>query len=191
MKKESVPERAATEIEHRIIKGELTGKLPSMTELARTLNISPVSARAALHLLEEKGLVEIRHGRGTRVSYPKVDEGLLQNPFDSKTLASLTVEAEALSKHQLFAIGLHLFTQRRVAEVAFEEHPNNTTLQRFLTTAGREAILASLLENPEKAGEGATAAGIRRMFSGEIRDFEEAPTIGDALASIGSEPRRF
>lgn len=187
----SLPQQTAQDLENKITTGLLSGDLPSISKLAESLGISPVSTRLALHILEDKGLIEIKQGKGTKVvGTTPTDPISIESPFSSQDIAAMSFRAESLKKDQLYAIGLHLFTQRRIAEVAYEENPDQNTLQRFMATAGRETVFAQLLMEP-KVGEGLSGAGIRRMFASEIRDLENAPTIGDALVAIGSESKKF
>ncbi|MCK0115962.1 GntR family transcriptional regulator [Isoptericola sp. S6320L] len=59
----------AARLERMIATGELGpgARLPAERELARQLDVSRTTLREAMNKLEEKGLVERRQGRGTRV----------------------------------------------------------------------------------------------------------------------------
>lgn len=190
VEREKISEKAAKALEEQITSGVLSGRLPSIVNIAKSFGISPVSASQAIHLLKEKGLVEIRQGLPTKVAGSSMEiTSFTELPFTPEDLAALTLKQEALSIEQLTAIGLHLFTQRRVAEVAYEDEPNPENLRTYLTTSGREMVFARLISQ-HGAGEGLSAAGIRRIFVPEIRAFEQAPTIGDALIAAG-EPKKF
>lgn len=67
---ESLAEAVIAQIESLIAAGILKQgrKLPSERELAESLSVSRPKLREALHLLEERGLVQIRHGEGTFVA---------------------------------------------------------------------------------------------------------------------------
>ncbi|MEW4412827.1 GntR family transcriptional regulator [Clostridium sp. AN503] len=67
--KQSVPEQIFEMLKNEIIVGEYTvgDKLPSETELCRTLNASRVSVRTALHKLSVLGVIETRLGDGNYV----------------------------------------------------------------------------------------------------------------------------
>ncbi|MEM8729817.1 MAG: FadR/GntR family transcriptional regulator [Pseudomonadota bacterium] len=67
---ESVAEAAVSQIEDLIASGILKqgSRLPSERELAEMLGISRPKLREALHVLEERGLINTKHGEGTFVS---------------------------------------------------------------------------------------------------------------------------
>jgi GntR family transcriptional repressor for pyruvate dehydrogenase complex len=66
---ERLYERIVTQIEARILNGVLKvgDKLPSERELAEQFEVSRTAVREAVKILHEKGLIEIRPGRGTFV----------------------------------------------------------------------------------------------------------------------------
>src|SRR5579875_2553509 len=57
----------------RIVAGEFApgAALPSEAEMCATYGVSRSSVREALRVLAEKGLIEVRHGLGTRVNPPE------------------------------------------------------------------------------------------------------------------------
>lgn len=67
---ESLADAVVAQIEELIAAGILKQgrKLPSERDLAESLNVSRPKLREALHALEERGLVQIRHGEGTFVA---------------------------------------------------------------------------------------------------------------------------
>ncbi|HLI70396.1 MAG TPA: FadR/GntR family transcriptional regulator [Ktedonobacteraceae bacterium] len=62
-------ERVAAQIEERILNGELHSgdRLPTERELAEQFRVSRTAVREALKILAQKGLVDMRPGRGTIV----------------------------------------------------------------------------------------------------------------------------
>lgn len=62
-------ERVAVQIEQRILDGELHSgdRLPTERELAEQFQVSRTAVREALKILAQKGLVDMRPGRGTIV----------------------------------------------------------------------------------------------------------------------------
>jgi len=56
--------------QHRLQPGD---KLPSEHELARQFDVSRTVVREAVRALEEKGLVEVKHGSGVYVTEPSID----------------------------------------------------------------------------------------------------------------------
>lgn len=67
---ESVAEAVATQIETLILSGVLKSgqKLPSEQRLADSMKVSRPSVRDAAKILEERGLLEIKHGGGTFIA---------------------------------------------------------------------------------------------------------------------------
>ena len=67
---ERLYERIVDQIERRIVAGELEvgDQLPAERELAEQFGVSRTAVREAIKALREKGLVEIRLGRGTFVT---------------------------------------------------------------------------------------------------------------------------
>ena len=84
------------DLKQRIRKGEwLPGKrLPSITRLAKDMEVSTGSVREALRSLQSLGLVEIEHGRGVFVadSHRPVD---LAHHFQDMTIGLIVALAEA------------------------------------------------------------------------------------------------
>ena len=66
---QKVFERVAVQIEQRILAGELRNgdRLPTERELAEQFQVSRTAVREALKILAQKGLVDMRPGRGTLV----------------------------------------------------------------------------------------------------------------------------
>ena len=61
---------------------DFTGaRLPGERELSIALNVSRPVLRAALARLESEGVIERRHGHGTRVSSPRSNVGALAAIF--------------------------------------------------------------------------------------------------------------
>lgn len=75
----------ADEIAGRIASGELKPgeRVAAENELARTFKVSRVTVRAALDIVEEKGLIVRRRGAGTFVALPRLhhDLAVLENLF--------------------------------------------------------------------------------------------------------------
>ncbi len=77
---DSLPEVAANRIRTMISEGKLApgSRLPNELELAERMGVSRGTIRAALHLLQQQGLVWRRQGVGTFVS----DKPILENRLD-------------------------------------------------------------------------------------------------------------
>ena len=68
LERASLAERAAAVITQRIVAGDYAGgRLPSEKVLAAELGVTRLTLREALSRLAAKGLIETRHGSGTRV----------------------------------------------------------------------------------------------------------------------------
>ena len=69
-----------------IVRGELASGslLPAEPEMSARFGVSRSVVREALRVLGEKGLVEVRHGSGTRVTTPD-----RWDPLDPAVLAAL------------------------------------------------------------------------------------------------------
>ena len=68
----------ANYLREKIVEGEyaLGAQLPSERDLMQQFNISRNTVREAIDLLEQEGLVQRNHGRGTFVSQPRLKLGL-------------------------------------------------------------------------------------------------------------------
>jgi GntR family transcriptional regulator len=60
-------EQLAAILRGRIEAGSITSRLPSETTLCQEFGISRITARKAIEVLVNKGLVQVSHGRGTFV----------------------------------------------------------------------------------------------------------------------------
>lgn len=83
------------ELQHRIRGGEwLVGeRLPSITQLAKDLQVSTASVREALRSLQSIGLVKIQHGRGVFVTSTfKLND--LPNHFQDRSIGLIIALAE-------------------------------------------------------------------------------------------------
>ena len=66
-------------LEKQIAPGE---KLPNELELAQALGVSRATLREAVRTLTAQGVLEVRRGKGTFVSAPKVDEGFFSREVE-------------------------------------------------------------------------------------------------------------
>ena len=107
-KRELLHQRIVTELIQRVLKGQYaTGELlPPEQPLAEEFGVSRIVIREAIKILVEKGLVEVRQGRGTR-ALPETQ----WNPLDPQVLA---LRGEGEGTHQLW---MELLEARGVFEV--------------------------------------------------------------------------
>jgi GntR family transcriptional regulator len=61
----------ARRLRQQIISGQLRGRLPSEVDLAAQYRVGKGTARKALAILREEGLIETFHGYGSRVLEPE------------------------------------------------------------------------------------------------------------------------
>jgi GntR family transcriptional repressor for pyruvate dehydrogenase complex len=100
---ERLYEQIVTQIERRILAGELKigDQLPAERELAEQFAVSRTAVREAVKALHQKGLIEIRPGRGTFVTNAtqgavRLSLGLLMQLGEGDRLADLTEVREIL-----------------------------------------------------------------------------------------------
>ncbi len=107
-KRDLLHQRVVSELMERVLKGHYApGELlPPEQPLADEFGVSRIVVREAVKVLVEKGLVEVRQGRGTR-ALPESQ----WNPLDPQVLA---LRGEGEGTHQLW---VELLEARRVFEV--------------------------------------------------------------------------
>lgn len=108
------------EMKQRIRRGEwLPGdRLPSITQLAKTMEVGTGSVREALRSLQSMGLVKIEHGRGVFVtgSRPTVDlVGHLQHVGTGEIIA--LAETRRILEPELAAFAAERGTDEQLAEI--------------------------------------------------------------------------
>jgi len=91
----------------RIVSGELApeSRLPSERELSKTLNVSRMTLRAALRVLDNKGLLVRRPGDGTYIAQPKIERqaGKLVPFTESMRLRGYQTGAKIITLEQRLA----------------------------------------------------------------------------------------
>lgn len=94
----------------RITTGELAPdeRLPSERELSKTLNVSRMTLRAALRVLDNKGLLVRRPGDGTYIAQPKIE----------RQAAKLVPFTKNMHRHGYQASARLVIFERRLAEVS-------------------------------------------------------------------------
>lgn len=93
----------------RIASGELTPeeRLPSERELSQALNVSRMTLRAALRVLDNKGLLNRRPGDGTYIAKPKIE----------RQAAKLVPFTESMRSRGYQASARLIVFERRLAEI--------------------------------------------------------------------------
>jgi GntR family transcriptional regulator len=149
-------------------------KLPSETDIARRYEVGRSTAREALKLLEQEGLITAEHGRGRFLSsltalhverpitrYESMTTMLAALGYDHRTTVLSAVEDEANED------------ERR--ELGLDEHAAVIRLER-LRSAGDEALVYSTNTIP------------RELIPGPIKHINWAASLNDLLAAQGHSP---
>jgi len=118
---ERLYERIVSQIEHRIESGELKvgDQLPSERELAEQFAVSRTAVREAIKALRQKGLVEIRPGRGTFITNGTSDTirnslGMLMKIGATKGSGNL-VEVREILEPEIAALAATRITEEFIA----------------------------------------------------------------------------
>lgn len=110
IKRPKLTEQVEKEIKALIFhdKLEVGEKLPSEQELAEQLQVGRRSVREALQSLERMGLIEIKHGKGTFVSQPKLDNylELLAESINFRLLGEKAALLQLLEVRKLLGAGI-------------------------------------------------------------------------------------
>ncbi|HTX92534.1 MAG TPA: FadR/GntR family transcriptional regulator [Anaerolineales bacterium] len=118
---ERLYEKIVTQIEARIVAGDLKvgDRLPSENELAEQFAVSRTAVREAVKTLREKGLIEIRPGRGTYVTSPTTG-GMRQSldllmKFGSTDGSSNLMEVREILECEIAALAATRMTEEYIA----------------------------------------------------------------------------
>jgi GntR family transcriptional repressor for pyruvate dehydrogenase complex len=117
---ERLYQQIVEQIERRFISGELKvgDQLPSERELAEQFAVSRIAVREAVKALREKGLVEIRPGRGTFIT--NGTEGVVRHSlsllmqFDAVGASPNLVEVREIMEPEIAALAATRITQDQV-----------------------------------------------------------------------------
>src|SRR5215475_10406524 len=134
---ERLYEKIVEQIEQRILAGELKDgdQLPSERELGDQLHVSRTAVREAVKALREKGLVEVRPGRGTFITNGTSQAvrdslGLMMKISQAEGLADL-VEVRELFEPEIAVLAATRITEQQIAELQTAV----TTMDAALTDA--------------------------------------------------------
>jgi GntR family transcriptional regulator, transcriptional repressor for pyruvate dehydrogenase complex len=116
-------ERVAVQIEKRILDGDLRigDRLPTERELAEQFQVSRTAVREAMKILAQKGLVDMRPGRGTIVvdgarAAMENSIGLLMKMMSSEVgSAENLVEVRAILETEIAALAAARATEKEIA----------------------------------------------------------------------------
>jgi len=128
----------ARELHGEIMSGELrTGdRVPSENELSERYGLSRMTARRAITLLTDEGLVRREKGRGTFVSSPKVDGGIFLIPdfHEEMRRQGLSAQARILSVKAVPA------RHRQADKLGIREGSKVIRLERLLEAEGEPLV---------------------------------------------------
>ena len=106
----------AANLEERIRSGELEGQLPGHYELGAEFGVTHITIKKALDQLVEKGVVEIRHGRGTFVRL---------NPDQLRTIGVLLHTTSGAPLHGKLIDGIQQTAQELGYRLQLDHHDGN------------------------------------------------------------------
>jgi DNA-binding transcriptional MocR family regulator len=122
-----VYQRLADAIGQRIASGELVNgdRLPPHREIARALGINVTTVTRAFSALQQRGLVEARPGRGTRIASRETEEGSFKSaPSDEAGLIDLSINRPPTSAYlEALATLLPRLSKDRRFAAARDYHP--------------------------------------------------------------------
>lgn len=121
---ERLYQQIVEQIERRIIAGDLKvgDQLPSERELAEQFAVSRIAVREAVKALREKGLVEIRPGKGTFIT--NGTSGVVRNSlgllikFGSTDGSSNLVEVREILEPEIAALAATRITDEQIAAMS-------------------------------------------------------------------------
>lgn len=159
----SVSDRLATEIEMRIGDGRLRpgDRIPPERTLAQDLSVSRASLRQALHVLEMRGLIDRRPGRGTIVleqpggdfrrtlagsASPQLRD--IDDVMDLRMVVEPPVAARAAQRHDVADLKrlTSIQTQMEQAKPLAAVVELDVAFHREIASATRNPLLLRLLE---------------------------------------------
>jgi len=161
-------QRVVLELTRRIVRGEIApgSLLPSEPKLADSLGVSRLVVREALRVLSEKGLIEVQHGRGSRITEPKKwdpldpliltlqagQDGfyLLQSELlEARRIFEVEIVGLAASRIEPDALGrlsAHLRRMDRLMGDPNRFYQTDVAFHYLLVQAAENRVLARLLE---------------------------------------------
>jgi GntR family transcriptional regulator, transcriptional repressor for pyruvate dehydrogenase complex len=155
---ERLYQQIVEQIERRFVSGELKvgDKLPSERELAEQFGVSRIAVREAVKALREKGLVEIRPGRGTFIT--NGTEGVIRHSlgllmqFEAVGASPNLVEVREIMEPEIAALAATRITPEQVVAMTQAVGTMNVALDNvdvFVEAdLGFHLVLAQATQNP-------------------------------------------
>ena len=176
-------QQIADALRDRIRRGDLTpgARLDTQRALARRFEVTLMTLRQALEVLEREQLIERRHGLGTFVATPSIDYDILQL---RRLAADLSAQGEDVATRVL---GARFVPAERTAATLLRLPPRARVLQleRLRLVGGRPMSLQrSLL--PARIGEEVAKADLGVTPLHEVLEFKLGITIERATESVSA-----
>lgn len=176
-------QQIADALRDRIRRGDLPpgARLDTQRTLARRFEVTLMTLRQALEVLEREQLIERRHGLGTFVAAPSIDYDILQL---RRFAGDLSAQGEHVTTRVL---GVRFVTADRAVASALHLVPRARILQleRLRLVGGRPMSLQrSLL--PPRIGEEVAKADLGVTPLQEILEFKLGITIERATESVSA-----
>ena len=176
-------QQIADALRDQIRRGDLTpgARLDTQRALARRFEVTLMTLRQALEVLEREQLIERRHGLGTFVATPSIDYDILQL---RRLAADLSAQGEDVTTRVL---GVRFVTPERTAATLLCLPPHSRVLQleRLRLVGGRPMSLQrSLL--PARIGEEVAKADLGVTPLHEVLEFKLGITIERATESVSA-----
>jgi GntR family transcriptional regulator len=176
-------QQIADTLRDRIRRGDLApgARLDTQRALARRFEVTLMTLRQALEVLEREQLIDRRHGLGTFVATPSIDYDILQL---RRLAADLSAQGEDVATRVL---GARFVPAERMAATLLRLPPRARLLQleRLRLVGGRPMSLQrSLL--PARIGEEVAKADLRVTPLHEVLEFKLGITIERATESVSA-----
>ena len=146
-------ERVAEQIERRILDGELRNgdRLPTERDLAEQFQVSRTAVREAMKILAQKGLVNMRPGRGTividgaRKAMQNSIDLLMKMKMDGMSGSSDLVEVRSILEVEIAALAAARATEKEIAAMreairTMDEHMDDANAFIAADNAFHEAL---------------------------------------------------
>ncbi len=175
--------RIAESLRARIRSGELApgARLDNQKKLARAFGVTLMTLRQALEVLERENLIARRHGLGTFVAAPSIDDDILQL---RRFAADLSAQGEHITTRLLGS--RFTVADRRVAEaLRLGRHARVAVLERLRLVDGHPMSLQrSFL--PARIGEEVMRADLALTPLSQVLEFKLGLVIERARETVSA-----
>jgi GntR family transcriptional regulator len=176
--------RAITEsLRARIVSGEFTpgSRLPSETQLAAYYDVSRVTVRTAVKLLQSQGLVDVIHGSGTYVNDfgGGIRTGLQELRSITQTIREMGFNP-TMERHKL---EVRQPTQHEAMKLALDDKEMVVAIERAIfaddeaVAYSYDAVPRSFVTSPDELGSESVFAALRLMGKDPTRALAEVHAV--------------